>query len=274
MVIVALNGRLGNQLFQYAFALSLSFKFKTFYLIDDSKYKDNVIKYFEPLTPFDYKLPKKFIRKLATIKNFSKLCQTGFEQNEFDFQKLKDNCRYEGFFQSSTFFSPYSTKIRNKLKIRKNFLADFDDKYGSLFQLNKVLVIHYRLGDYLTWDVDLLGGSNMVLPEEYYIQALSQIPNLESYKVVVVTDDKENITNKLSFLKEKIIVSDSEISDFQMLMHADKLIISNSTFAWWGAYLNVKNAEVFAPQYWIGFKVRKEFPCGILPQHFNKVQFT
>ncbi len=99
------------------------------------------------------------------------------------------------------------------------------------------------------------------------------IPDLDDYAIVIVTDDKENIKNKLTSVKNKIIVSDNEIVDFQILMHADKLIISNSSFAWWAAFLNKKNAKVFAPQYWIGFKVKKEYPSGIIPPQFTRVSF-
>jgi hypothetical protein len=54
------------------------------------------------------------------------------------------------------------------------------------------------------------------------------------------------------------------------MINADKLIISNSSFAWWGTYLNKKNAEVFAPRYWLGFKIRKEYPVGI----FNSLNWN
>jgi len=274
MVIVSLNGRLGNQLFQYAFALCLAKKFNTGYLIDDSKFKDSFLKYFEPLTIYDNKYIKKITRRIAAKKVFKLVNQTGFEQSPFDFNQLKNNCRYEGFFQSPSFFNDLSESIKNRFRIKSEYRIKFDKNYGSIFNNNKVLVIHYRLGDYLTWNVDVLGGSNLALPEEYYLQALKQIPDLDKYTIVVVTDDKENIKNKLEILKEKIVVSDNEISDFQMLMHADKLIISNSTFAWWAAFLNIKNAQVLAPQHWIGFKVKKEYPSGILPNHFTKVQFN
>ena len=59
--------------------------------------------------------------------------------------------------------------------------------------------------------------------------------------------------------------------DFQLLLHADKLIISNSSFAWWGAYLNKNKTEVFVPQYWLGFKVDKEIPADIIPARFISV---
>ena len=59
-------------------------------------------------------------------------------------------------------------------------------------------------------------------------------------------------------------VHESEIVDFQLLMNADICVISNSTFAWWGAYLNRKvHKMVMAPKYFLGFHDGKEFPNGI-----------
>ena len=111
----------------------------------------------------------------------------------------------------------------------------------------------------------------MSLPETYYNNALQQIEKIEDYTVIIVTDDIQNVEGKLEGIKCKVIVSDSEIMDFNMLLHADKLIISNSSFAWWGAYLNKKNAVVFVPQNWLGFKIGKEIPADIIPARFIPV---
>jgi len=47
------------------------------------------------------------------------------------------------------------------------------------------------------------------------------------------------------------------------------LILANSTFSWWGAYLNPNNPVVFAPKYWLGFKVNLEYPKGIMSVDWN-----
>jgi hypothetical protein len=116
-----------------------------------------------------------------------------------------------------------------------------------------------------------LGGVNLVLPQSYFINACNRIKDIDSYKIIVVTDDKKNACKIFSFLKNKMIISESEIIDFQIIQNSDTVIIANSTFSWWAAFLNKKNPQVCAPEYFVGFKIRKELPEGIIPDNFIKV---
>jgi hypothetical protein len=55
-------------------------------------------------------------------------------------------------------------------------------------------------------------------------------------------------------------------------MHADICILSNSTFSWWGAWLNDKKDKiVHAPRYFLGWKTQKEFPENIYPSTWNLI---
>ncbi|MBC6611643.1 alpha-1,2-fucosyltransferase [Hymenobacter sp. BT507] len=267
-----MNGRLGNQLFQYAFAVALSKKLNTSYVIDDRLVVDSVKKYFERINITDNQYLRRIVKRYYRDR-MPIVEQTGFEEVDISKNLVNNNVYYSGYFQSEKYIDSIKSSLKDIFKIKHIYEQQFVDKYASLFKNKKVLAIHYRIGDYAVWGGELLGGSNMVLPDSYYENALKLIPDYENYKVVLVTDDAKSAQAKLPFIKDKLVVSDQEILDFQVLMNADKLIISNSTFAWWAASLNKKNAEVFAPEFWIGFKVKKEYPVGIISSSFVKVAF-
>lgn len=270
MIGVRLDGRLGNQLFQYALAMSLAKKFNTFYIIDNDFKADSVKKYFQTNSLLNNKISRAFFKKWIA-PSFLFIHQKGNETTDDMIPLLKDSQFYKGFFQSELYFKNISSSIQKQLKIKKSYRNEFADKYGHLFQNEKVLAIHYRIGDYLNFGGVEYGGFDLSLPETYYKNALKKIQNLEGYKIILVTDDIENAAIRLPEIKEKLIISDSEVMDFQILMHADKLIISNSSFAWWAAYLNKKQAEVFAPENWLGFKINTEMPSNVVPEKFKTV---
>ena len=270
MIIVKFQGRLGNQIFQYVFALTVSKKFKTFFLIDDAK-NSVFFKYFKspqihPNGIF-YSVLLNFFGKL--IKN--RIIQTGTESVDEIKKQFANYSYYDGFFQSDNYFENNREYLKKSLIIKEEYKKIFNEKYGQLFTDYKIIAIHCRLGDYLNWGIEELGGKNLTLPKSYYINSLNQIDEVGSYKIIIVTDDVENIKDKFDFIQNKIIVSEEEIIDFQILQNADKLIISNSSFSWWAAYINNKSATIYAPEYWLGFKVQKEYPIGIMPENFVKV---
>ena len=272
MIGVKLIGRLGNQLFQYAFAYSVSKKLKTPFLLIESEYhhKYNIhyfrLRLFEKLsskiaTSFYFKLSKKF----KIIKEY--------DNNEVltieELINFKNNLVYEGFFQSENYFREYEKHLRQLFTIKRKYKNFFNNKYSDLI-LREVplLVIHYRGTDYKNW-----GGTDYTLPIDYYLNAMSLIEDLNQYRLVILTDDINLAKKTFKTLWNAEYISDSEINDFQILLNADKLIISNSTFAWWGAYLNYHNAEVFAPKYWLGFKNKSEQPLGIMSVNWNWIDF-
>jgi hypothetical protein len=57
------------------------------------------------------------------------------------------------------------------------------------------------------------------------------------------------------------------------LTRADICVLSNSSFSWWGAWLNTNDAQIIAPQYWIGNEMKKEYPVNIIPSYWSKFAF-
>lgn len=276
MIGVKPQGRLGNQMFQYAFVYAQAKKHKTLFFID---------RYFPPIEVYSlekyFKLrkgEKLLIRIAKTLhwrffskyKSYKELYQAGGDEIETVLNKGIKNVYWDGFFQSENYFAPYQNAIKKCFELKKEYKNLFYQKYGRLFEEKKVLVLHIRRTDYLEWGSEALGGKNMTLPMSYYENCLSKIENLENYHVIVLSDDiefvKEYFANRPNFHYEH----NEEIVDLQLIIYAHSLIISNSTFAWWGAFLN-KNAtiQIFAPKYWLGFKINKEYPVGITSINFN-----
>jgi hypothetical protein len=272
MIGIKLQGRLGNQMFQYAFALFAAKQVNTFFFIDKNKGTNLLFKYFTLTTGCKYfnDLLKSCFRKKGKI--FS---QIGHENVNEILLSVKNNTYYEVFCQSLLYFEQVEHLIRESFRIKDIYVKEFTRKYDKLFRNNKTIVIHFRGSDYFEWRCEELGGENLVLPLKFYEDCLKKINNIEQYKIIFISDSisilKEYFGDKENYFFE----SNTEIVDFQLMINANILIISNSSYAWWGAFLNNRNAEIYAPRYWLGFKVRKEYPVGIMEKlNWNFIEAT
>ena len=271
MIAVKLHGRMGNQMFQYAFALSTAKKLNTRFVVLKPDVEVTVIhNYFllnsNPLL-FSLKLRLTKFLRFKNQKSFN-----NHQSAENISNSLSDSTLYTGFFQSYDYFRQVETFIKKHFTLRRSFSRIFKKKYAHLLT-KKYVVIHTRKKDYHIHGTDELGGKDVTLKKSYYETCLSKISNLEDYQVIVISDDikltKKDFENYPNFKFE----SNEEVVDFQLMLHADILIISNSTFSWWGAYLNSKpNKKVYAPKYWLGFKVKKEYPKGVMSVNFDWVE--
>ena len=276
MIGVKPQGRLGNQMFQYAFAYAQAKKHSTLFFIDKSFPPFHVYsleKYFKLR-----KGEKLLIRIAKTLhwryfnkqKNYIEISQAGEDEIELVLNKSAKNVYWIGFFQSEKYFAPYQKAIRKCFELKKQYKNLFEQKYGRLFEQRIVLVLHIRRTDYLDWGSEALGGKNMTLPMSYYENCLSKFENLEKYHIIVLSDDIDFVKDYFKEYSNFHYEHNEEIVDLQLIINADALIISNSTFAWWGAFLNKnKDIKVFAPEYWLGFKVNKEYPLGTTSVNFN-----
>jgi hypothetical protein len=117
-------------------------------------------------------------------------------------------------------------------------------------------VIHIRRSDY----VDL----NISLPVSYYKRAIEAIDDTD-ITYIFISDDPAFVETEFDYIPNKYISTHNEIIDLQFLINADICILSNSSFSWWGAWLNNKACKtVIAPELWLGQHSGQEYPNGVI----------
>jgi len=274
MIAVKLEGRLGNQLFQYAFIYTAAKKLNTGFYIDKSVIPFLLPQYFNikndflyPIDKwffsingfknlFDFHLKKFFYKQLNTLYfGNKKINVINTDQPAIALQQIQNGCLYEGFFQSEKYFENCKDELRRLFTIKKQYTDIFNEFASTRSSSSKKIVIHVRAGDYIDLD--------MALPIVYYKKALANI-EVEDAELIFISDDPLLIEREFGYIKHKYISNNTEIIDLQLLMNADVCILSNSSFSWWGAWLNNKAGKiVYAPKNWIGFNKGEEYPVGI-----------
>jgi hypothetical protein len=266
MIGMKVNGRLGNHLFQYAFILEKSLKFNTSFFMDERITKFLLDEYFElnGYSSFWNRIKRKLFLLLKKDR------ETVYVNHEFspseNFNKvLKNNVIYEGFFQSDLYFKDSLSQLKKHFTVKKEHriitrnMFDMDHR--------PILAIHIRRTDYVDYGSDRLGGKNMTLPLSYYQNALRTI-DTDKYNVLFVSDEIEFVKSNFE-MKAYYSESNSMIVDFQLIQSSNLIIVANSSFSWWAAYLS--DAErIIAPQYWLGFKVNKEYPHSTIPARWEQ----
>jgi hypothetical protein len=263
-------GGLGNQLFQFAFAYATAKKLDTSFFIDESISHFILPIYFE-LDGYNkfYNTAKRKWFRLRNYKQINQFTYDNWKSPSENLSLVKDNTIYKGFFQSEEYFENSKDNIKGLFKIKNNYAQAFASKYKTIFDEYKTIAIHIRRTDYLSYGDDALGGKNLSLPISYYKNCLERIENIEEYLVIFVSDEIDYVKEKFVGMDNYRFEFNSEIVDFQILLNANILILSNSTFAWWAAYLNPKVDRVLAPRNWLGFKVGKEYPAGICKKQWT-----
>jgi hypothetical protein len=267
MTGVKFIGRLGNQLFQYHFLMYLKSRNQGRLFFFPNPHHAYLTRYFDlgwyhNLT-LGSKLYSLLMRSIPRLLDFREIQVHNFVSPR-DISP-ENWCIYNGYFQSDYYLNKIDIPV--KIRIRPQYVEQFRALYGDLFDQHKVVVVHIRRTDYLSY-----GKRDISLPMSYFKRELYNIPDLEQYQVVLVSDDIAFVKRAFGNNPEYLFVSNSEIIDFQLISHADIAIISNSTFSWWAAYLSTRNKRVIAPENWLGFRIGREHPKGIMTSRFEWVK--
>lgn len=266
MTGVSFKGRLGNQLFQFFFLRYLKANNRWGFYFFPNPHHAYLTRYFDLGPYYNFTLRSKLYSVVMRVLPRLFACKDVYYYNFSAPRAVKAQNRtiYNGYFQSDWYLQ--HTPAAFPIKIRKQYTDLFNEQFGAIFNNEKTITVHIRLTDYKNFF-----KRDLSLPISYFKTQLGKIENLDSYKVFFVSDDIEYVKTEFPARPNFIFSSNNEITDFQIIHNADIAIISNSTFAWWAAYLSPKKQQVFAPKYWLGFHKKVEFPKGIMTDKFTWV---
>lgn len=267
MKIVRFLGGLGNQMFQYAFYLSLKnvftdvkadiegyqsyplhngFEIEKIFGLNIAKADKLIVKLYDP------SFRQWTIRKLRKVLSLS---NTYYQQKEpflFDDRIYTDksNKLYWGYWQNELYFKEIADLIRKSF----SFKAPLNGKNRLIMEKIRTtnsIAIHVRRGDYVK--DPLLGG---ICDYSYYSNAINFISAKVSQPAFYIfSDDIAWCRQNLNLPSATYITDNTKENsyiDMQLMTYCNHIIIANSSFSWWAAWLNNNvNKIVIAPQKWI-----------------------
>jgi len=300
MKVVKLYGGLGNQFFQYAFGKSLAkitgdeIKYDTSWFETGADYDHDTL--YLDFFNTEYKVAneseieglylfgevgkrtaERLYHKLPVI---SQLLFGHFKEIERDIDAtLKSepylfeysptvyrsgNSYYDGYWQASQYVEEVSETLIQDFSLTVP-MSEQGQTISKKITDSESISIHIRRGDYTRND--------NTLPMEYYKRAVERIDScLDNHKYFIFSDDIEWTRNNLTITADCVYVdhngTETAYEDLMLMSSCDHNIIANSTFSWWGAWLNQNSDKtVIAPGVWLGGANTSEI--DILPDAWN-----
>jgi len=284
-IVLKLKGGLGNQMFQYATGLAIAQKNNTEIKLDITAYEN--IK-FTSETPRDFELSDFNISSpLASIEEVKKnKYPFGIISKSFIFLKKrilkiryldyhpsyinKKNIKYiEGYFQSEKNFMEVEDKIHKEftLKTESALFLNYKEKILN----SNSTSIHIRRGDYVinTRTHSYHGTCSL----NYYKDAVLYIKErVQSSTFYIFSDDIEWVKENLKIENATYVSSPETRNSEELILMSlcNNNIIANSSFSWWGAWLNQNPDKiVVAPKKWVN-KVPNPHP-NIIPSSWIQI---
>lgn len=297
MLIISLFGGLGNQMFQYACGKSMATRLDVELKLDIQLLLDRTPR--ERFTYRNYELEEYNLNeKIATyeetrlfvpnIWNSTKMERQYFkfkriilgnnlffEKSQFQYNKeiesIGDNTYIYGYFQTEDYFINIRDIILESFKL-KNELNSENKSLLSRIKNENSVSIHVRRGDYVNSIFELLSI------DKYYNKAIDKIlENVESPVFYIFSNDHnwvENNLTKRNITKEFVKLNDQSWAGLDMFLMSNckHNIIANSSYSWWGAWLNPKHDKiVIAPEKWFRSNYRLESTWDLVPKNWIKI---
>jgi len=287
MIVVRLYGGLGNQLFQYATARRLAYINDTELALDTSDLSRNVTN----ITKRNYELWRYPIRarllsahelKLSKLYNNRilnriplprpwKLHREKFFQFDPTILRLKDEVYLDGYWQCPKYFDDIEDLLKFELT-PKHPMGSIDKAIFDSIRGSNSVSVHVRRGDYVS--IPRIAQTHGICSLDYYRKAIQlMMSRLDNPSFFIFSDDSDWTRKNILINAHTEYVAhnnaDSAFQDLRLMTLCQHQIIANSSFSWWGAWLNYNhNKIVVAPKLW--FLDSRDASC-IVPQSWIRI---
>ena len=286
-MIVNILGGLGNQMFQYAFAYSLSKRKGIEVKLDISSFDTYELREYElalfnislltanseEIQALKYRsenLIQKIIRQLRRKSRY--LANTYYREAHYHFDKdayeTKESKYLDGYWQSEMYFLQFRDDLLKEFSLKEPFHQQ-SEIFKNEIENSKSVSLHIRRGDYVTNShTNSVHGTCSL---EYYRNSVKEIAKqINNPHFFIFSDDLDWAKKNLIFIDNLTFVelgggipAHEELILMSLCKHN---IIANSSFSWWGAWLNQnKKKIVIAPEKWFSvddFNTKDLIPNG------------
>ncbi|WP_315831427.1 alpha-1,2-fucosyltransferase [Bradyrhizobium prioriisuperbiae] len=297
MITIAIQGGLGNQMFQYAAAKALACRHGVDLVIDESSFRsytlrnflldrlqvpeavaDRVIDASSPVKSFTAVKWRNRANRILSRLSLPELPQRGNTYSEphfhFDsrFTELGASTSLFGYFQSERYFIEIADMLRDCFQPRDPIGPPAQAMADVIARSEMPVSVHIRRGDYVkSAETARVHGS---LSAPYYRTALQVLQGAlpSPMTVFVFSDDPAEAEAVLDFVPRDQLVhvsGDPERpwEDMALMSRCRHHVIANSSFSWWGAWLNPAPEKiVIAPREWFTpAELRQRNTCDLYP---------
>jgi hypothetical protein len=242
------KGRLGNQMFVCAFGIWASQTLDTpFYLAEGELHRFLTLDGIRPA-------PSTLFRALRRAGLIRRRSVSFRVEPSLGRGELRNWTHYDGYFQSEEWFAGAEEAVRKAFRPRES----------RPLPLGDYVCVNVRRGDYRTHQ----DGKLMITPE-WYKRALAEL----SVDAPVLFVSDEDVHEEFADVPDASFQPAGDPSaDLQAVMGARWVILSASTFSWWGAWLNERAEAVLVPRFWTGFRDGREWPPRIVPARWTQLE--
>ncbi|WP_221391800.1 alpha-1,2-fucosyltransferase [Dyadobacter sp. NIV53] len=271
MIISKISHGLGNQLFQYAIARSMALKQNTSLYLDlryyNHTYATDTFRSFKlnkfninfdlldesPALIYLSKSTKLFPNR--SFPPFFKLVRD--KQSTFEPEVLSAKSMFtylSGFWQTEKYFRDIKETLQKELTLKSVETEQFKVYKKQIQAENCPVSLHIRRGDYV--NNTQFNNQFGFIGLDYYRNAIKFFKEKSpDCKFFVFSDDlewvKENLNSGQDFIFVENTGENSDLEDLMLMRACHHHIIANSSFSWWGAWLNPKEDKiVIAPARW------------------------